>query len=297
MPNRILKQTICTSPNLNTLSMGAENFFYRLIVQCDDFGRYYANLSILRAHCFPLRLDHITDALVGEWLTELVNADLLFVYDQGRHLQMTNWRKHQSPRATTSRFPNPTPDEIDSAQMHATARNRTQPLASAPVFVFVNENESVNGNESYAPAAPEPPAAAELPKPPEKPKTEPKPTPTPELMVTTIAHGAELQQELDKHFAGLANPHPAWSRFASQTQRDKYAAAAAALNGEFVQLAVTGLARGAQSRDKLLGWLEGCVKNHHPPGSGPPRDKRHMSVADKLQEQDGWDWDKITGAN
>lgn len=126
MPNRILKQTICTSPNLNALSMGAENMFYRLIVQADDFGRYHATPSILRGHCYPLRLDGVTDQLIIEWMNELIAADLLFVYESGRYLQITNWSKHQSQRATTSKFPEPTPDASNGKQMQADASKCAQ---------------------------------------------------------------------------------------------------------------------------------------------------------------------------
>ena len=51
MPNRILKDSICTSPNIDRVDRDAEVFFYRLIVRCDDFGRMDARLPILRAKC------------------------------------------------------------------------------------------------------------------------------------------------------------------------------------------------------------------------------------------------------
>ena len=38
MPNRILKESICTSESLVGLSAEAEVLFYRLIVKADDFG-------------------------------------------------------------------------------------------------------------------------------------------------------------------------------------------------------------------------------------------------------------------
>lgn len=39
MGNRILKESICTSENIDALSYFQEVFFYRMIVKCDDFGR------------------------------------------------------------------------------------------------------------------------------------------------------------------------------------------------------------------------------------------------------------------
>ena len=36
MPNRILKESVCTSDSVNKLSWFEEVLFYRLIVNCDD---------------------------------------------------------------------------------------------------------------------------------------------------------------------------------------------------------------------------------------------------------------------
>ncbi len=40
MPNRIIKESICRSEEIDSLSWFEEVLFYRLIVTCDDFGRY-----------------------------------------------------------------------------------------------------------------------------------------------------------------------------------------------------------------------------------------------------------------
>lgn len=111
MPNRILKQSICTSPNVNSLSMGAETLFYRLIVQCDDFGQFYANPAILRGLCYPLRLKKITEGMVSDWLAELVAANLIWTYDveSVTYLQFTKWEAHQQIRATKRKYPQPLP--------------------------------------------------------------------------------------------------------------------------------------------------------------------------------------------
>lgn len=46
MPNRIIKESICTSDTLSRLSDFQENFFYRLIVSVDDYGRLDARPAI-----------------------------------------------------------------------------------------------------------------------------------------------------------------------------------------------------------------------------------------------------------
>jgi len=125
MPNRILKETICTSDNLDHLSMGAEVFFYRLLVRCDDFGRMDARCSILRAACFPLRLDGITDEQMAGWLKELVSAGLLWIYavDNHSYLQITKWDKHQQKRAKFSKYPQPPDDASACNQLISDASN------------------------------------------------------------------------------------------------------------------------------------------------------------------------------
>ena len=55
MPNRILKESICTSDNIDQLSNLAEIAFYRLIVNCDDYGRMDARAKILKSRLFPLK--------------------------------------------------------------------------------------------------------------------------------------------------------------------------------------------------------------------------------------------------
>ena len=45
MPNRIIKESICRSEEIDSLSWFEEVLFYRLIVTCDDFGRYDGRAS------------------------------------------------------------------------------------------------------------------------------------------------------------------------------------------------------------------------------------------------------------
>lgn len=108
MPNRIIKETICTSEDLNELSPYAEILFYRLMVKADDFGAYYGNDSIVKSTCFPLRSDEIKSAQVESWLGELAKAGLIILYeaqDGRRYLQFSKWDKHQQIRAKKRKFP------------------------------------------------------------------------------------------------------------------------------------------------------------------------------------------------
>lgn len=112
MPNRILKESICTSENIDQLSCMAEIAFYRLMVNCDDFGRMDARTKILKSRLFPLK--DVTGEDVQEYLDELVNAELITLYTVGGkpYLQMNTWERHQQVRNHKSKFPSP--DDADN---------------------------------------------------------------------------------------------------------------------------------------------------------------------------------------
>ena len=108
MPNRLIKESITTSEDIDRLSMGAEILFYRLMVKADDFGIYYGNAKLIRSECFPLRADTLKAAQVEKWLDELDAAGLIIRYiaEDGRtYLKFSKWERHQRIRAAASKFP------------------------------------------------------------------------------------------------------------------------------------------------------------------------------------------------
>lgn len=106
MPNRILKESVCYSPTVEGLTWFEEVCFYRLIVQCDDFGRCDARPSLLRAKLFPLRED-ISSEAVGAAVEALAEAGILEFYTvDGRvYLQLVTWEKHQNVRNKREKYP------------------------------------------------------------------------------------------------------------------------------------------------------------------------------------------------
>jgi len=108
MPNRIIKESICRSDNLDRLTPDEECCFYRLLVQCDDFGRYDGRAAIIKGACFPLK-DHITVAKVSGMMETLIRESLIFMYvvDGLPYIQMVKWDKHQQVRAKRSKYPDP----------------------------------------------------------------------------------------------------------------------------------------------------------------------------------------------
>lgn len=105
VPNRLLKESICRSEEIDSLSWLEEVLFYRLIVSCDDFGRFDARTKIIKGHCFPLK--DITEKDIDKALYKLSSVGLIRVYEaQGRPiLQLVTWERHQTVRAKKSKYP------------------------------------------------------------------------------------------------------------------------------------------------------------------------------------------------
>lgn len=108
MPNRIIKESICSSDDMASLSWFEQALFIRLIVTADDYGRMDARASIIRGRLFPL--DDVSAKAIDAALAKLSTAGMVFLYEVGGKpfLQLTAWTKHQSPpRAKVSKYPAP----------------------------------------------------------------------------------------------------------------------------------------------------------------------------------------------
>ena len=128
MPNRIIKESICTSDNIDQLTPFEETLFVRLMVNCDDYGRFDGRPKILSARLYPLK--QITPEQIKDALDSLVAADLVTMYevDGKPFLHLNSWEKHQQRRANKSKYP--APDNITCNQMISDdikcARNRNR---------------------------------------------------------------------------------------------------------------------------------------------------------------------------
>ncbi|MBQ9963581.1 MAG: hypothetical protein IJP14_00475 [Clostridia bacterium] len=112
MANRILRESICTSGTIDRLSYFEEVCFYRLLVQCDDFGRMDARPAVLRSRLFPLREDVESKAIMQAIARlEEVNLLVVYEYDGQPFLQVCTWEKHQRVRNKRAKYPSPFPEE------------------------------------------------------------------------------------------------------------------------------------------------------------------------------------------
>lgn len=106
MPNRIIKESICTSDTVDKLTWFEEVVFFRLIVNCDDYGRFDGRPSVIRSRLFPLKAN-VTDKSVMESINKLstVGLVILYEYEDKPYLQLATWDKHQQVRAKRSKYP------------------------------------------------------------------------------------------------------------------------------------------------------------------------------------------------
>lgn len=108
MPNRILKESICVSDSVDQLTWFEEVLFYRLIVSCDDYGRFDGRPAIIKNRLFPLK-ENLTLKAVSAAINKLASAGLVALYEfEGKpFLYLPTWNEHQSVRAKRSKYPAP----------------------------------------------------------------------------------------------------------------------------------------------------------------------------------------------
>lgn len=116
MGTRMLKETVCTNARIEKLSWFEEVCFYRMLVQCDDFGRMDARVPILRSRLFPLK-ETVKNDEVERCLLQLERVGLIgfYEYKGSRYLQILGWKEHQRIRFQRAKYP-PAPWEEISEQ-------------------------------------------------------------------------------------------------------------------------------------------------------------------------------------
>lgn len=169
MPNRIIKESICTSENIDRLTAFQETVFYRLMVNCDDYGRMDARPKILISRLFPLkdiRVNQIEDALQALSSAELVT---LYSVDGKPFLQMTTWERHQQIRSAKSKYPSPEQaEEHKNEPMISDDIKCNQPLSDDikcsrnPIQSESNPNPNTNTETRETPKRFRPPTVEEV---------------------------------------------------------------------------------------------------------------------------------------
>lgn len=108
MPNRIIKESVCTSDTIDQMSWFEECFYHRLWTACDDYGRMDARPAILKSKLFPLK-DRLSLKDIQNALQRMVDIGCVRLYecDSKPYLYLPSWEVHQQVRAKRSKFPAP----------------------------------------------------------------------------------------------------------------------------------------------------------------------------------------------
>ena len=144
MPNRIIKESICTSESVDGLTWFEEAFFYRLIVNCDDYGRMDARPAILKSRLFPLK--SLTDKQIGDALNKLSSAGIVTTYmvEAKPYLQIVAWNCHQQVRNKKSKFPSPLSIDGDSMTLASNCNQLISTASNCTRNPIQSESESLS---------------------------------------------------------------------------------------------------------------------------------------------------------
>lgn len=106
MPNRIIKESICTSETLAGCSVGANLLFDRLTTKADDHGCFDARVKIIRCGVFPLMMGKVKESDIEKWLNELQSTDCIRMWTHTNGVKyglFPNFSDHQTIRSIHKR--------------------------------------------------------------------------------------------------------------------------------------------------------------------------------------------------
>ena len=151
MPNRIIKESICYSDDLDKLTPFEETVFYRLLVRVDDYGRIDARPGFLKSMLFVTK-QGITEKNINEAVAKLASLGLVRFYevDGKSFLTFSKWHLHQRVRNSKEKYPAPQEnDEENNNSRQVAADCGELPPESNP---YPNPNPESKSNNAPAEA-------------------------------------------------------------------------------------------------------------------------------------------------
>lgn len=151
MPNRILKESICASDSIDKLSWFEECVFYRLMVNCDDFGRFDGRVSIVKNRLFPLK-EGMKPKIVEQALQKLAAVGLVVFYesDGKPFLYLPTWEKYQTIRNKKSKYPDPNGcKQLNSIEINCNQLNANVPVIQSNTIQSESESNP-NTEDAYS---------------------------------------------------------------------------------------------------------------------------------------------------
>jgi len=120
----MIDKVIILSRKINAISEGAENLYYRVYVNTDDFGLFHADPEILKGQIYTLR-KNISIETIEDRLKELSEIELIKLYKHNgeTYLEVVDFEDHQTFRKDYVRkYDYPKPD----TKLYEPVQNRTE---------------------------------------------------------------------------------------------------------------------------------------------------------------------------
>lgn len=106
MPNRIIREGILDSREVNNLPESSEILYRRLMSIVDDFGRFEADPELIRARCFARQLERWPLERVTQCLSDISKTSLVTFYSvNGKNYLEFN--KFNQRSRSAAKFPGP----------------------------------------------------------------------------------------------------------------------------------------------------------------------------------------------
>ena len=146
MPNRIIKESLCSSEKIASLSDFEFRLWVGLITQVDDAGRGDARPAIIKGRVFPFRerlsikdIDAALQALAAKGCVSL------YTVDGKPYFLFPGWVKHQRVRDCKPKYPEPS-ENLNLPQSAASCGELPQDAASCGLNPNPNPNTNPNPN-------------------------------------------------------------------------------------------------------------------------------------------------------
>ena len=123
MPDRIIRDELLTSERYWNVSDEAKLLYIHLLISADDTARYTGKNFSLRTRCFPGR--SMEAIRMETLLTELVDQDLIRLYEVDKERFVFIPRFKQRLRFINSKYPEP-PNQINDLVIEKTVSGQTK---------------------------------------------------------------------------------------------------------------------------------------------------------------------------
>jgi hypothetical protein len=138
-PYNPLLKSYPDSERINSVSIGAETLFTRLLAQADDADHYFGDAGMVLGKLYTRRMcaQQVDLGIVQGWIGELLEQKLVDLYevDGRQYIEIINRRKElRSDLKPDIRFPERPPDDVEkpSGRIRAEFGASTQPNPTQP---------------------------------------------------------------------------------------------------------------------------------------------------------------------